>query len=292
MGDNKWTVTFLKMTSACRVLRIDPAYFFATSQRPTWAGPFPFLDIHFVSQIRLLFLSNQSLPRAIPITLCLSSQIISILVTILMNFSVSLFRLIRPIAGHFDRFWLSNRHWRIDVVVEFLPTMNHEKGIHLLFFCSLSIDQLQSLIMLNREETVDRPKNVAKGRPRSYSYDRAIAEGLPVNNRLPAGDPTPPPPPPPPVPQPRSRPADDDFYSVKWIDFNHEQLPILLQNVNGPCPLLAIANNLLLRKQVTNASRNDEPMSCSLPSRFASTLMPVLSVPIMWSPPLQITCSR
>jgi len=42
-----------------------------------------------------------------------------------------------------------------------------------------------------------------------------------------------------------------DSYPVKWIEFNHEQLPILLQNANGPCPLLALANVLFLRKKVT-----------------------------------------
>lgn len=41
-----------------------------------------------------------------------------------------------------------------------------------------------------------------------------------------------------------------DFHLIKWIEFNFEQLPILLQNVNGPCPLLAIFNILLLRKRV------------------------------------------
>ncbi|CAF1014048.1 unnamed protein product [Rotaria sp. Silwood1] len=43
---------------------------------------------------------------------------------------------------------------------------------------------------------------------------------------------------------------DNDFHLIKWIDFNFEYLPILLQNVNGPCPLLAIFNILLLRKRI------------------------------------------
>ncbi|CAF2852614.1 unnamed protein product [Rotaria sp. Silwood2] len=45
-------------------------------------------------------------------------------------------------------------------------------------------------------------------------------------------------------------PKDNDFHLIKWIDFNFEQLPILLQNVNGSCPLLAIFNILLLRKRI------------------------------------------
>lgn len=47
-----------------------------------------------------------------------------------------------------------------------------------------------------------------------------------------------------------------DFHLIKWIEFNYEQLPILLQNVNGPCPLLAIFNILLLRKRVRLPSVN------------------------------------
>lgn len=43
---------------------------------------------------------------------------------------------------------------------------------------------------------------------------------------------------------------EKDFHLIKWIDFNYEQLPILLQNVNGPCPLIAIFNILLLQKRV------------------------------------------
>ena len=48
---------------------------------------------------------------------------------------------------------------------------------------------------------------------------------------------------------------EKDFHLIKWIEFNFDQLPILLQNVNGPCPLLAIFNILLLRKQVKQTFR-------------------------------------
>jgi hypothetical protein len=40
------------------------------------------------------------------------------------------------------------------------------------------------------------------------------------------------------------------IYMVKWIDFLNRSTPIILQNENGPCPLIAIANILLLRKQI------------------------------------------
>ncbi|CAF3479200.1 unnamed protein product [Rotaria socialis] len=53
------------------------------------------------------------------------------------------------------------------------------------------------------------------------------------------------------ISEPDTKPSkDNDFHLIKWIEFNFERLPILLQNVNGPCPLLAIFNILLLRKRI------------------------------------------
>jgi hypothetical protein len=43
----------------------------------------------------------------------------------------------------------------------------------------------------------------------------------------------------------------DAVYQLKTIDFFNRKVPILLQNSNGPCPLLAIANCLLLSGAVT-----------------------------------------
>ena len=39
----------------------------------------------------------------------------------------------------------------------------------------------------------------------------------------------------------------DNIYHVKWISWNTNKIPIVTQNSNGPCPMLAIANVLLLR---------------------------------------------
>lgn len=44
--------------------------------------------------------------------------------------------------------------------------------------------------------------------------------------------------------------ADSPVYKLKRIDFFGRTVPVALQNENGPCPLLAIANVLLLRKQI------------------------------------------
>uniref|UniRef100_A0A7S1XE72 MINDY deubiquitinase domain-containing protein n=1 Tax=Compsopogon caeruleus TaxID=31354 RepID=A0A7S1XE72_9RHOD len=43
----------------------------------------------------------------------------------------------------------------------------------------------------------------------------------------------------------------EDSYRVKWVVRSGEHIPICLQNANGPCPLLAIANVLLLRGNIT-----------------------------------------
>lgn len=39
-------------------------------------------------------------------------------------------------------------------------------------------------------------------------------------------------------------------YTVKTITFMKRRVPIMMQNQNGPCPLLALANILLLRNQI------------------------------------------
>ena len=44
---------------------------------------------------------------------------------------------------------------------------------------------------------------------------------------------------------------NDDTYHIKWIDWFDEKIPIITQNKNGPCPLLAIFNVLLLSKRVS-----------------------------------------
>lgn len=39
-------------------------------------------------------------------------------------------------------------------------------------------------------------------------------------------------------------------YKVKRIEFLRREVPVVMQNENGPCPLLALANVLLLRNQI------------------------------------------
>ncbi|CAF3942326.1 unnamed protein product [Rotaria sordida] len=104
--------------------------------------------------------------------------------------------------------------------------------------------------MSNTEESsdrlVDEQNKSHAGHLRSNSYDRAVSgEHSKINDSIVEN------------PSPKCdkksseiKQIDNDIYIIKWIEFNHERVPILLQNVNGPCPLLAIANILLLRQRI------------------------------------------
>ncbi|XP_026123122.1 ubiquitin carboxyl-terminal hydrolase MINDY-2 isoform X1 [Carassius auratus] len=49
---------------------------------------------------------------------------------------------------------------------------------------------------------------------------------------------------------PKDRVAGQSLYHIKWIKWKEENTPIITQNENGPCPLLAIMNVLLLSWKV------------------------------------------
>eukprot|EP00775_Hariotina_reticulata_P007703 gene7703-7902_t len=49
--------------------------------------------------------------------------------------------------------------------------------------------------------------------------------------------------------QPQPQPAND-VYAVKRIDFFGRSVKIVMQNINGPCPLLAIANGCSPSEQI------------------------------------------
>ncbi|XP_045074320.1 ubiquitin carboxyl-terminal hydrolase MINDY-2 isoform X1 [Coregonus clupeaformis] len=52
------------------------------------------------------------------------------------------------------------------------------------------------------------------------------------------------------IPCTKDRGAGQSIYHIKWIKWNEENTPIITQNENGPCPLLAIMNVLLLAWKV------------------------------------------
>ena len=82
-------------------------------------------------------------------------------------------------------------------------------------------------------------------------------------------------------------------YNVKYITYLGRRTPIVLQDENGPCPLIAIANVLLLRGQVSlpagvgevSQVRGDEsPLQHTThwqhPPPPAAPLLPCSSVPL------------
>lgn len=41
-----------------------------------------------------------------------------------------------------------------------------------------------------------------------------------------------------------------DLYRLKKVQWNGKTIPLVMQNINGPCPLLAICNILLLQGKI------------------------------------------
>jgi hypothetical protein len=44
--------------------------------------------------------------------------------------------------------------------------------------------------------------------------------------------------------------GDDAIFRIKHVSYRGKAVPILMQNLNGPCPLLAISNALLLQQKI------------------------------------------
>ncbi|KAH9285763.1 Uncharacterized protein ECG_00570 [Echinococcus granulosus] len=61
----------------------------------------------------------------------------------------------------------------------------------------------------------------------------------------------------------KSPAKDGSVHQVKWISFNGSKVPIITQNENGPCPMIAITNFLLLRGKLTLPA-NHEVVSSDL----------------------------
>lgn len=57
----------------------------------------------------------------------------------------------------------------------------------------------------------------------------------------------------------KDRGAGQSIYHIKWIKWREENTPIITQNENGPCPLLAIMNVLLLAWKVQKSEMGTEP---------------------------------
>lgn len=89
------------------------------------------------------------------------------------------------------------------------------------------------------------PENLESPAPDSSISPKALAQGTRPEPET-VGVSTRPQQPP---QSPRARP-ELDVYCVKWIPWKGAQTPIITQNANGPCPLLAIMNILFLQWKV------------------------------------------
>ena len=64
-----------------------------------------------------------------------------------------------------------------------------------------------------------------------------------------------------------------DTYKLKTIQFFGRRVPIVTQNENGPCPLLALANVLLLRNQIQLSPDAPDVSQVSLFRSFLSLVL-------------------
>lgn len=85
-------------------------------------------------------------------------------------------------------------------------------------------------------------------------------------------------PPPKSSPQPSSQTNSQNsekisFYNVKWIEYKHKSLPIVTQNENGPCPLLAIINFLFLQQKISLSPSKNIVESPELTSLLANYIL-------------------
>ena len=62
---------------------------------------------------------------------------------------------------------------------------------------------------------------------------------------------------------------NQSIYNVKWIKYQSKSLPIVTQNENGPCPLLAIMNYLLLQQRIELQPSTELVTSSNLISHLA-----------------------
>ncbi|NWQ70688.1 MINY1 hydrolase, partial [Neopipo cinnamomea] len=83
---------------------------------------------------------------------------------------------------------------------------------------------------------------------------------------------------------PRAPPARGaEFYCVKWIRWKGQRTPVITQSENGPCPLLAILNTLLLRWKARRGARGAPGAGGSAPAlpeprREGGSILPSLQV--------------
>lgn len=72
---------------------------------------------------------------------------------------------------------------------------------------------------------------------------------------------------------PRPTNEFEAYYYVKWVTFEGRRVPIIMQNANGPCPLLALCNVLLLRQRFQLISGTEVVESTQLLEGLANCML-------------------
>lgn len=72
-----------------------------------------------------------------------------------------------------------------------------------------------------------------------------------------------------PQPEAQQRSAPPPAYRLKHISIRGRSVPVVMQNENGPCPLLAIANVLLLRNQIQLPGAASEVLQVGFPDTYS-----------------------
>ena len=86
-------------------------------------------------------------------------------------------------------------------------------------------------------------------------------------------------------PSKRSESPKQSVYHVKWVKFKGQDVGIVTQNENGPCPLLAIMNVLLLQQRVQFPASLQMVTSQQLLDYLANTIFehsPKVSFNYLW----------
>uniref|UniRef100_A0A915K1C4 Ubiquitin carboxyl-terminal hydrolase n=1 Tax=Romanomermis culicivorax TaxID=13658 RepID=A0A915K1C4_ROMCU len=81
--------------------------------------------------------------------------------------------------------------------------------------------------------------------------------------------------------------ASDLIHQVKWVPWHGRKTPIITQNENGPCPLLAIMNVLLLRGQITIPDTLDFLTTEKLLERLGDCILRLIPLDISQRPDFQ-----
>ena len=68
----------------------------------------------------------------------------------------------------------------------------------------------------------------------------------------------------------------ETIYQLKWLPWRGEFAPIVTQNANGPCPLLALCNVLLLRGKMRIAPGTTAISSHELLNNLATIMFELM----------------